>query len=169
MSRPQQATSVGSTLPMLIGFGLLVAAHFGVRPLFTGRASVDFFVIAVLFAAVRLRPGIAAVVGCLSGLTIDAFAPGSFGAATLVMSCIAFGASWTKAVFFADHFALTTAFLFVGKWTFDIGYLLVGGGTRGTELMVQLLIWAPLSAAGTALVGLLLVATFRPLLRPRGG
>ncbi len=153
-------------LPVFVGFAVLVAAHFGVRPLFSNRVSVDFLAIAVLFVAVRLRPGAAALVGFVTGMTIDAFAPSTFGAAALVLSCIAFTASWTKAVFFAEHIALTAAFLFVGKWAFDVGYLLMSGGSRGADLMVQLLIWAPLSAAVTALLGVLLVSMFRPLLRP---
>ncbi len=167
MRGPPTTSSAASALRAWIGFALLVAAHFGVRPLLGGRASVDFLVIAILFAAVRIRPGLAALLGCAAGLALDAMAPGTFGAAMLVMTAIAFGASWTKAVFFADHVALTGLFVFLGKWIFDIGYVSIGGGLRGVDLVVQLLLWSPLSAALTAVVAIILLTAFRPLYRPQ--
>ncbi len=166
MRKPPVSSSAGSALRAWIGFALLVAAHFGVRPLVSGRVNVDFLVIAILFAAVRIRPGLAAVVGFAAGLAVDALAPGTFGAATLVMTGIAFGASWTKAVFFADHVALTGLFVFLGKWLFDIGYVVVGGSVHGVELVVLLLLWSTLSAALTAVVAIVLLTVFRPLYRP---
>ncbi len=167
MTRPQPPSAVGSATQAVLGFVLLVAAHFGIRPLVSTRVSVDFLAIAILFAAVRVRPGFAAVIGFLAGLAVDALAPGAFGAATLVFTIVAFAASWTKAVFFADHVALTGLFIFVGKWTFDVGYTLVGGGIRGIRLVAELLLWAPLSAALTALVAVVLLTAFRPLFRPQ--
>ena len=165
MRAPQSQSGVGSAVRALVGFALLVAAHFGIRPLFAGRVTVDFLVIAILFVAVRMRPGLAALLGFAAGATVDALQPESFGAATLVMTVLAFGASWLKAVFFADHIALTGLFIFLGKWTYDAAYLLVRGGATGVDLVVQLLLWAPLSAALTALVAVLLLTLFRPLYR----
>ncbi len=164
-------TSSGSSSVVLawIGFALLVGAHFGVRPLLGGRASVDFLVIAILFAAVRIRPGLAAMLGFAAGLAIDALVPATFGAGILVMTCVAFGASWTKAAFFTDHIALTGLFVFVGKWVFDTGYVLIGGGARGLDLAVQLILWSPASAALTATVAVVLLTAFRPLYRPQAG
>ena len=40
------------------------------------------------------------------------------------MSVVGFAASWLKAVFFADNLALHALFFFVGKWAFDMLYLL---------------------------------------------
>jgi rod shape-determining protein MreD len=165
MRAPQTASGVGSAVRAFIGFALLVTAHFGIRPLFGTRVMVDFLVIGILFAAVRLRPGVAALLGFALGLSADALAPGSFGAATLALTLIAFGASWLKAVFFANHIALTGLFIFLGKWCFDAIYVLVGGGARGVELIVQLLLWTPLAAALTAAVAVLLLTLFRPLYR----
>ncbi len=44
-------------------FVALVAMHYFVRPLMGWRVSMDFLVIAMLLVAVRVRPGVAAVVG----------------------------------------------------------------------------------------------------------
>lgn len=149
-----------------LGFVLLVAAHFAIRPFVSTRFNVDFLLIAVLFASVRLRPGFAAVIGLLAGIAVDALAPQAFGAAALAMIVVAFTASWVKAVFFADHVALTGLFVFVGKFGFDAVYALVSRGVRGMDLVVQLLLWSPLSAAVTALVAIALLTVFRPLFRP---
>ncbi len=156
---------VVSMLRAWLGFALLVAAHFAVRPLFASRVNVDFLLIAVLFSAVRLRPGLAALVGLGAGLMIDALAPGAFGAATLAYVALAFVSSRVKAVFFADHVALTGLFILLGKWSFDALYALASGGSRGITLVVQLLLWSPLSAALTAAVALLLLTVLRPIYR----
>lgn len=166
--RAQKSTSgVGSALRAWLGFSLLIVAQFGVRPLLAARASVDFAVIAVLFSAVRMRPGFAALTGFATGLALDALAPGSFGASALVLSLIAFGASWLKAVFFADHVALTGLFVFGAKWLFDVAMAMLTGVGSGASLLVALLLWAPLSAALTAVVAVLLLVLFRPLYRPQ--
>ena len=163
---PQQTAGLGSAFRAWLGFAFLLTAHFAVRPLFWGRANVDFIIIAILFSAVRMRPGLAAIVGFLTGLAVDALAPGSFGASALVLSLVAFGASWLKAVFFADHVALTGLFVFGGKWSFDVAMGLLTGGASGASLVVTLLWWSPLSAALTALLAVVLLTAFRPLYRP---
>ncbi len=167
MRSPHQASGIGSALRAWLGFLLLLAAHFSVRPLVAGRAAIDFAVIAVLFSSVRMRPGFAALTGFLAGLAVDAVAPGSFGAGALVLSLIAFGASWLKAVFFADHVALTGLFVFGAKWLFDIAMTLLAGVGAGVSVFVTLLLWSPLSSALTALVAVLLLVMFRPLYRPQ--
>ena len=166
MATAQPQSGVGSALSAWVGFALLVAAHFAVRPLFSSRANVDFLLIAILFAAVRVRPGVAALLGLVAGITVDALAPSAFGAAALSMVVVAFAASRVKAVFFADHVALTGLFVFVGKLVFDAFYAGVSGGVRGMELVVQLLLWTPLSAALTAAVAVVLLTMFKPLYRP---
>ena len=167
MRRPvPPAGGVASLLVAWIGCVLLLAAQFGVRPLMGGVVSVDFALIAVLFAAVRMRSGFAALTGCLVGVILDAFAPSQFGAQALVLSVLAFGASRVKALFFTDNVGLTGAFIFVGKWLTDLVLaLFVGTGT--TSLWLALLVWAPLGAAVTALAALLLLTLFRPLFRPQ--
>jgi rod shape-determining protein MreD len=167
MRGPQQPSGVASALRAWIGYVSLIGAQFGVRPLIAGRASVDFAVIAVLFAAVRMRPGLAAIVGFVTGLALDALSPGGFGANALVLTVVAFGASWLKAVFFADHVALTGLFVFGAKWLFDVVMALLTGVGAGTSLFAALLIWSPLSAALTAAVAVLLLVLIRPLYRPQ--
>jgi rod shape-determining protein MreD len=146
-----------------MGFSLLLIAHFAVRPLITGPAHVDFVMIAILFSAARLRPGLAAVTGFLTGLAVDAMAPGSFGAVALVLTLVAFGASWLKAAFFADQVALTGLFVFGGKWLFDVALALLVGAPSGALMGASLLLWSPLSAALTACAAVFLLTALRPL------
>ena len=61
--------------------------------------------------------------------------------------------------------ALTGLFVFLGKWLFDAIYLVAGRGSRGTDLLVQLVLWSPIAAAITALIAVLLLTLFRPLYR----
>lgn len=169
MAAPQPQSGFASATLAWVGFGLLIAAHFAIRPLFAARANVDFLLIAILFSAVRVRPGLAALLGLIAGLAVDALAPSAFGAAALSLVVVAYAGSRVKAVFFADHVALTGLFIFLGKLVFDALYVGVSGGVRGMELVVQLLLWTPLSAALTATVAVLLLTVFRPLYRPPNG
>lgn len=159
--------SLARALRTLVIFAALVGLHFGVRPLFATRANVDFLIIALLLASVRVRPGGAALVGFLLGLLLDSLRPGTFGAAAFGMTLVGFGASWLKPVFFADNLPLNAFFFFAGKWVFDVLYLGAGRRLFGTELVMQLLLWSPLAAALTALVGVLLLLIVRPLTEAR--
>ncbi len=156
-----------NVLKALSVFIVLVAAHFSIRPLLGGPAPIDFLCLAVLFAAVRVRPGAAAVIGFLSGLGLDSLALEGFGTGALAFTVVSFGASWLKAVFFADNLGLTALFVFLGKWAFDVVYILISGGVPDGQVLVQLLLWSPLSAALTALVGVLLLVLARPVFGTR--
>ena len=83
------------------------------------------------------------------------------------MTAIAFTASWLKAVFFADNVVLHAFFFFVGKWAFDIVYTLAEQRLTISEMLAQLLLWSPLSAALTAVVGVALLLVFRSALEPQ--
>ena len=146
---------------------ILVALQYTVRPLLAWRASIDFLIMALLLGAVRMRPGSAAIYGFLLGLVSDSLAVSAFGAAALAMSVVGFGASWLKAVFFADNLALNAFFLFLGKWLFDILFLLVGHRVHGGELLMQLFVWSPLSAMITAIVGAGVLSLVRPVMEVR--
>lgn len=161
-----QPSGVAVSAQAIIGFLLLLLAHYSVRPLIGGRAQIDFLAIAVLFSAVRLRPGAAALMGFVIGLAVDSLQPDSFGAATLAFTLVGYSASWLKAVFFADHVALTGLFVFVGKWVYDGVYNVAGPRIGGVDLVLQMFLWTPLAAALTALVAVLLLTVFRPLYRP---
>ena len=146
---------------------ILIVLHYTLRPLLGWRASIDFLLIALIFGAVRMRPAGAAVFGFLLGLASDSLAPGAFGAGALAATIVAFAASWLKAVFFADNLALNGFFLFIGKWLFDLAYVLMEQRMHGTEMLMQIVVWSPLAAAVTAVAGVVAVAILRPILEVR--
>src|SRR5215207_7983830 len=150
-----------------IAFTILVLLHFTVRPLLAWRAELDFLIVALLLMAVRVRPGSAALIGFVMGLAADSVTPVAFGAAALGMSVVGFGASWLKAVFFADNLALNGFFLFLAKWLFDVIFLLVGHRAHAAELAMQLFVWSPLSAAVTAVAGVIALSLLKPLMEVR--
>ena len=156
----------GRALRATLAFAILITLHFTLRPLLGWRAEADFLVIALLLAAVRVRPGTAALIGLVLGLIVDSMAPSTFGAAALALATVAFVAAWLKAVFFADNLALNAIFFFLGKWVFDILRLIAERRVYGEELAMQILLWSPLSAAVTALAGIILLIVLRPLLEP---
>ncbi len=150
-----------SLLKAVVVFLLLVVLHYTVRPLLGTRVSVDFLVIAVLLTAVHVRPGAAAVIGFITGLVADSLSPLSFGAGALAMSAVGFSASWLKAAVFGDNMFLQAVFLAAGKWSFDVLYLVAERRLGVGDMAVQLLLWSPLSAVLTGIVGVLIVLTFR--------
>jgi rod shape-determining protein MreD len=157
----------GGVLRTTICCAILIMLHYTLRPLLGWRAPIDFMLIAAIFGAVRMRPGFAAVYGLALGLVTDALAASGFGAAALGMTLVAYGASWLKAVFFADNLALNALFLFVGKWVFDVIVVFAGHRLSGADLAMQILVWSPLSSAVTALAGALVLTILRPLMEPR--
>jgi rod shape-determining protein MreD len=92
-------------------FLLLVVLHYTVRPLLGTRVSVDFLVIALLLAAVHVRPGAAALIGFVTGVIADSLTPLSFGAGALAMSAVASAASWLKSTVFGDNMLLQAIFI----------------------------------------------------------
>jgi rod shape-determining protein MreD len=158
----------GATVRTVLLCAVLVFLHYTLRPLLAWRASADFLIIALLLAAVRVRPGIAAVFGFLLGLMSDSVALGAFGAGALAMTLIGFSWSRLKAVFFADHVLLNGFFLFLGKWAYEVVMNLMERRFHGAELVMQLLVWSSLSAAVTAVAGVLALMMLRPVLETRG-
>jgi rod shape-determining protein MreD len=157
----------GSLLRTVICCVILIMLHYTVRPLLGWRAPIDFMLIAALFGAVRMRPGVAAMYGLFLGLISDALAVNGFGAAALGMTIVAYTASWLKAVFFADNLALNAFFLFVGKWLFDMIVVLAGRRIVGSELAMQIFVWSPLAAALTAVAGAIVLTMLRPIMELR--
>jgi rod shape-determining protein MreD len=142
-------------------FLILVVLHYTVRPLLGARISIDFLVIAVLLTAVHARPGLAALIGFITGIIADSLTPLAFGAGALAMSVVGFAASWLKAAVFGDNLLLQAVFLAAGKWMFDVLYFV---GERRLDigaLAGQLLVWSPLSALLTGVAGVLIVMMFR--------
>ena len=145
-------------------FVALVAMHYFVRPLMGWRVSMDFLVIAMLLVAVRVRPGVAAVVGFVLGLIGDSLAPESFGAGPLAMCLVGFSASWLKAVFFSDNVFLHAIFFFAGKWAFDVIFVVAARRGGMYEMATQVVLWSPLAAALTAVTGVIVLLLFRGML-----
>ncbi|MEO6444491.1 MAG: rod shape-determining protein MreD [Gemmatimonadaceae bacterium] len=145
-------------------FALLVGMHYFVRPLLGWWVSMDFLVIAVLLVAVRVRPGVAALIGFAIGLVADSLSPDAFGAGALSMTLVGFSASWLKAVFFSDNVFLHAFFFFLGKWAFDIVYVLVERQRPLYDMATQIVLWSPLAAALTAVTGVIVLLLFRGLL-----
>lgn len=146
---------------------ILIVMHYTLRPLLGWRASIDFLLIALVFGAVRMRPASAAIYGFVLGLAADSLALGAFGAGALAGTIVGFAASYLKAVFFADNLALNSFFLFIGKWLFDLVYVLMERRMHGTEMLMQIIVWSPLAAAVTALAGVIAIAVLRPIFEVR--
>ncbi len=141
---------------------LLVVLHFTVRRwLGDPRAAPDFLLLALLVYAIRARPGAAAIAGFTVGLLSDALTPVAFGAGALAHTVVGYLTAWGKAIFFAENLAVNAGFFFAGTWVRDLLVLVGGGHARGTELVWQLLLWSPLKAATTALVGVMVLLVFR--------
>jgi rod shape-determining protein MreD len=150
-------------------FFALVALHYTLRPVLGWHASIDFLAIAVLLVAVRARPGVATLVGFAVGLVSDSMTPGAFGAGALAFSVVAYTASSLKAAFFADNVALNAVFVFLGKWVGDLIFLAAEHRLGASEFLAQALLWSPLAAAVTAVVGLAVLMLVRPVVgTPRG-
>lgn len=158
--------NLGSIARAIATFLILVLLHYTLRPLLGWRAPMDFLVLALLLAAIRVRPAAAAIIGLILGIISDSLTPESLGAGAVAMTVVGYLASWLKAVFFADNLALNAFFFFLGKWVFDVIYFSVEQRLGGIELIQQLLLWSPLSAAATAIAGILLLLVMRPLLEP---
>lgn len=135
---------------------VLLALHFGLRPLLPPRVAPDFLVLALLVLAGRLRSGTAAAAGLAMGLLLDAMTLGAFGAWALACTVVGYGASRLKAVLFAEHLALTAAFFAVGTWVAHVLFLILEQRLGPVALLVEAIGWAPLAAAVTALTGLAL-------------
>lgn len=145
-------------------FAALVGAHYFLRPLLGWRVSVDFLVIAVLLVAVRVRPGVAALIGFALGLVGDSLSPATFGAGALAMTLVGFSASWLKAVFFSDNVFLHAFFFFVGKWAFDTIFVISSRQGPVYDMATQVVLWSPMAAAVTAVAGVVVLLLFRGML-----
>jgi len=147
---------------------LLVVLHFALRP-FLGdyRSAPDFLLLALLVFAVRARPGDAAIAGFVVGLLADSLTPVAFGAGALAHTCVGYLAAWGKAVFFAENVLVSAGFFFLGTWLRDVLVLVAGGHMDHGMLFWQLVVWSPVKALTTALVGALVLVLLRRSLQER--
>ena len=118
----------------------LVLMHFTVRPLLgndpvVNRIAPDFMLLALMFYAIRSRPGNAAIAGFAVGIVGDALSPVAFGSSALAHTVIGYLQAWGKTVFFPDNLLVTAAFLFAGSWGRNFLVLLAGGQVGGGALI----------------------------------
>jgi rod shape-determining protein MreD len=146
---------------LLLGFALLAALHFYVRPrLWDSRVAPDFLLLALMLVAIRARPGIAALAGFIVGVVNDVLTPASFGAGALAHTVVGYLAAWGRAVFFPDNL-LVNAGLFAGGVMLRNTLMLLASGTPAGQLSAGLLVWAPLQAITTAVAGTVILLLFR--------
>ncbi len=147
---------------------LLVALHFAVRPrLGDPRFAPDFVLVALLFFAVRTRPGAGAAAGFLVGLMTDALAPTAFGSAALACTVVGYGAAWLTTLTFADNLLINALFVFAASWLRDAVQVLAANQLAGGALAWQLLAWSPLSGLTTAAAAFAVLLVFRGWLAAR--
>lgn len=146
---------------------ILLLLEFYLRPsLIDSRGMPDFLLLALLLLCLRLSPGWAAVAGLIVGLTIDVLSPARFGSNMIAHVLLGYGASWGRAVFFADNVVVNAGLFFAGTWLRNMLVLFLSGATIG-QLGSEALIWAPLQGITTALVGVVVVILFHDWLAIR--
>lgn len=140
--------------------GLLVVAHFALRPFLVGwLGAPDLATGAVLLAGLRMRPGYAAVLGSGLGVLEGAMALTGMGALMAVYTLAAYGGARSRELIFADPRIFVPLYLLVGVWLVQVAVAVLTGAPAGPEL---LLVAAPLSAATTAAVCWLVVRLSAP-------
>lgn len=156
----------GSRLKLYGVLLLLVLAHVALRPRYMpSRYAPDFMLIALLFFAIRSRPGAGAVAGFLVGLLTDAVAPSGFGAGAFALTIVGFLAGWLKALVFPDNLLVNAVFVFAASWLRDALMVAASGALRGGDLGGRLLVVSPLDALSTAAAAVVALVIFRPWLR----
>ncbi len=157
--------NMGMRLRLALVFTTLIVLNYTVRPILHWQVSMDFVLIATMIVAVRVRPGVAALVGFATGLLVDVQNPDALGSSALALACIAFGASFLKASVFSEKPTMNAALFFLGKWGYDLIFVIAEGRITASDSLQQIFIWSPLSAALTAAVGAMSLSLMSPLLR----
>ena len=146
---------------LYLGFALLIALHFYVRPrIFDGRAAPDFLFLALMLVAIRARPGFAALAGFVFGMVSDVLTPASLGAGALAGTVVGYLAAWGRAVFFPDNVLVNAGLFASGLWLRN-AIILLASSTPSAQLSSGLLVWAPLQALSSAIAGILLLLILR--------
>ncbi|MFN0179697.1 MAG: rod shape-determining protein MreD [Gemmatimonadales bacterium] len=145
----------------------LVTLHFYLRPWFgEGGAAPDLLLLAMLLVAIRTRPGTAAIIGFVVGLVTDILTPARFGAGALAHTVVGYLAAWGRGLFFPDNLLVNAGVFAGGVWLRTLLVLLASQATFA-ELTRVALIWSPIQAVVTAIVGVIVVVVFRDWLAIR--
>ena len=125
-----------------------------------GTAAPDLLTVAVLLAARRLTAAVAAGVGLLLGLLIDALSLTTFGAAALINSVIGLLGARSRDLFEGDSLLFVGVYVFLGKWLRDAAYLALTRAATG-EPWGALVTAAPLAAVYAAFAAMVALTLYR--------
>jgi rod shape-determining protein MreD len=143
---------------------VLVAAHFALRPRFApSPLAPDLVLVALLFYAIRSRPGAGAAAGFIVGLLMDAVAPTAFGANAFALTIVGYLSGWLKAVVFPDNVLVNVVFVFAASLARDVLQVLAAGQLRSGAGV--LLVTSPFAALSTTAAALVALLVFRGWLR----
>jgi rod shape-determining protein MreD len=123
--------------------------------------------IALVFFALRTRPGAGAAAGFVVGLLTDAVAPTAFGAAALAGTTVGYAAAWLRALTFTDNPLVTALFVFAAAWLRDAIQVLASNQLGGGALLWQLGALSPLAGLTTAGAAFAVLVVFRGWLAAR--
>src|SRR4051812_50116613 len=123
--------NLGGAIRAIISFLIFVVLHYTLRPLLGWRAPMDFLVLALLLASVRVRPATAAVIGFALGLVSDSLAPDALGAGAIAMTVVGLAPSYFRAVFLPDILVFNPFFFFFARGGLEFFYLFVERRGRG--------------------------------------
>lgn len=141
--------------------GLLVVAHFALRPLLVGwPGAPDLAAGAVLLGTLRVRAGYAAVLGFVLGLLEGSMAMTGMGGLMVVYTLAAYGGARSRELIFADPRIFVPLYLLAGVWIIQVASALLTGAAVGPE---RLLVTAPLSAVTTAAICWVVVRMSAPV------
>lgn len=140
---------------------LLIVLHFLLRVgLGYEQLAPDLLVVALLVAARQLPAGQAAGVGFLLGVIDGSLAPFSLGASALALTIMGFVGARSRELFSDDNYFLLAAYLFLGKWSFDIILFFLTGEVFRAGASYLLLV-SPLTALYAAAAGLIGISLYR--------
>ena len=129
---------------------LMLLLHFALHPVWTSwRVGPDLLSGGVLLGSLLLRSTQAALLGFVLGLLEASMALGPLGPTMLVLALAGFIGGWLRNVFYSDSGRFLPTFIFCGVWALQVVLTLVSGDAVTVQ---GLLVYAPLSAAATALL-----------------
>lgn len=143
--------------------GVLLLAHFVFRPwLKATPVAPDLLLAGLLLASLRLRAGPAAGLGFTLGFLEAAMALSNPGPYALVYTVAAYASARSRDLLFADARIYVALYLLAGTWLTRVSVLVLADTGPG---MIGDMAWAALTAASTALFGLVAHALASPSMR----
>ena len=154
--------------PFVLFTVLLIVLHLFLKVgVGIGFWAPDLLTIALLLAARRMPAGMAAGLGLAIGLIRDSVNLTTFGSDMVVMTVLGYLGSRTRDYFVGDSMFFLAIYLFLGKWLHDALYFVVARVIGTRDAFSSLLVEAPITAAYTALCGLIAWSAYRAFSRER--